>query len=110
MQKIPHLSFIIDHLLQQPMRFTSVNIAVGELVTFNEEEIQTQWSRLVSNTDLSQTKLTIQRVSAEQQCMVCFEKYHPINGETSCPHCGSVGAKILTGEEFYLESTRNENE
>ena len=21
-----------------------------------------------------------------------------------CPHCGSYGAKILAGEEFYLES------
>jgi Zn finger protein HypA/HybF involved in hydrogenase expression len=36
--------------------------------------------------------------------MVCFEKYHPLNGEISCPNCGSVGAKILAGEEFYLES------
>ncbi len=105
MEKIPRLSSIINHLLQQSTRVTSVDIAVGELIIFNEEEIQIQWSKLVSETDLSQTGLTIHRISAEQQCMVCFEKYHPLNRETSCPYCGSVGAKILAGEEFYLEST-----
>jgi Zn finger protein HypA/HybF involved in hydrogenase expression len=47
---------------------------------------------------------------AEQQCMVCFQKYHPLNKETSCPNCGSVGAKIIAGEEFYLESVEAENE
>ena len=110
MQKIPRLSFIIDHLLQQSWHFDSVHIAVGELIPFNEEEIQEQWSRLVCDIDLSNTRLTIHRISAQQQCMVCFEKYHPLNKETSCPICGSVGAKILAGEEFYLESTIDKNE
>ncbi len=110
MQKIPRLSSIVNHLLLQTTRIASVNIAVGELVNFNDEEIQAQWSRLVNDTSLSRISLTIQRVAAEQQCMVCFEKYHPMNMETSCPHCGSVGAKILAGEEFHLESSREENE
>jgi Zn finger protein HypA/HybF involved in hydrogenase expression len=35
--------------------------------------------------------------------MVCFLKYHPGDKETACPQCKSVGAKILSGEEFYLE-------
>jgi Zn finger protein HypA/HybF involved in hydrogenase expression len=36
--------------------------------------------------------------------MVCFTKYCPAGGEVLCPACGSVGAKILAGEEFYMES------
>jgi Zn finger protein HypA/HybF involved in hydrogenase expression len=36
--------------------------------------------------------------------MACFTKYRPVNGEVSCPNCGGVGAKIISGEEFYLES------
>ena len=109
MQKIPRLSFIVDQLLQRSTHIASVNIAVGELVSFDDEEVQTQWSNLVNDTPLKRTRLTIHRLSAEQQCMVCFDKYHPVNGETSCPHCGSVGAKILAGEEFYLESIDEEN-
>ena len=102
MQKIPRLSSIIDHLLKRPRRAVSINIAVGELALYTEDEIQAQWSSLVQDTYLAKTKLTIQHISAQQQCMVCFQKYKPLNKETSCPYCGSVGAMILAGEEFYL--------
>lgn len=104
MQKIPRLSSIIDQLLQQSTKAASVNIAVGELVVFEDDEIHEQWPKLVNDTQLASAILTIRRIPAEQQCMVCFEKYHPQSKETTCPHCGSVGAKILAGEEFYLES------
>jgi hydrogenase nickel incorporation protein HypA/HybF len=109
MQKTTRLSFIVDHLLQQPMRLASVNISVGELVVSKDDEIQAEWSQLAGGANLSGTQLIIQRILAEQQCMVCFQKYHPLNKETSCPHCGSVGAKILAGEEFYLESIEEES-
>jgi Zn finger protein HypA/HybF involved in hydrogenase expression len=104
MQEIQCLTSIIDNLLRQSTHAASVSIAVGELIIFNEEEIHAQWSQLVSDTPLAQSRLTIRRILAEQQCMVCFEKYRPLDKETSCPQCGSVGAKILAGEECYLES------
>jgi Zn finger protein HypA/HybF involved in hydrogenase expression len=110
MQKIPRLLVIIDQLLQQPTQPGSVNIAVGELTQFTDEEIRRQWSVLVYNSPLQKAALSIHRIRAEQQCMVCFQRYHPLNQETSCPHCGSVGAKIIKGEEFYLVSTKEENE
>jgi len=88
----------------------SINIAVGELSDFTEDEIQTQWSMLVRDTVVSQTKLKIKSIPAEYQCMLCFQKYTPVNKETVCPYCRSVGAKILAGEEFYLESFERENE
>jgi Zn finger protein HypA/HybF involved in hydrogenase expression len=100
MQKNPRLSSIIDHLLRQPTRISSVHIVVGESILFSDEQILAQWSE----TALAQIPLTIRRTPAEQQCMACFEKYHPARSEVSCPLCGSVGAKIISGEEFYLES------
>ena len=100
MQKNPRLSAIVDHLLQQSTRYTSVHLAIGELVSLSDEQIHAQWS----DTLFAQSALIIRRVPAEQQCMTCFEKYHPTRAEVSCPHCGSVGAKIIAGEEFYLES------
>jgi Zn finger protein HypA/HybF involved in hydrogenase expression len=110
MQKIPRLLTIIDQLLQKPTQPVSVNIAVGELIQFTDEEIRTHWLMHVANSPLVNVALNIRRIRAEQQCMVCFQKYHPLNQETACPHCKSVGAKIIAGEEFYLESTKEENE
>ena len=90
MQKNPRLSSMIDHLLRQSKRYKSVHA---------------QWNE----SPLAQTTLTIRRVPAQQQCMVCFEKYQPARVEVSCPQCGSVGAKIIAGEEFYFESIEEEN-
>jgi Zn finger protein HypA/HybF involved in hydrogenase expression len=105
MQKNPRLSAIIGHLLQQPRIIASVRIAVGESIIFSNEQIQAQWAE----SPLAQIPLIIRRVPAEQQCMACFEKYHPSRGEVSCPRCGSVGAKIIAGEEFYLEPIEDQN-
>ena len=35
--------------------------------------------------------------------MWCFLVYRPKQGETQCPQCGSVGAKIIHGEELQLD-------
>jgi Zn finger protein HypA/HybF involved in hydrogenase expression len=105
MPKHPRLSAIIDHLLQQPTRIASVHIVVGESIPFSDQQIHAQWDE----SPLTQFPLTIRRVPAEQQCMACFERYHPTRAEVSCPHCGSVGAKIIAGEEFYLESIEEQN-
>jgi Zn finger protein HypA/HybF involved in hydrogenase expression len=106
MQKNPRLSSIIEHLLRQPRHYTALYLAVGELVPFGDEQIHAQWN----DSTLAQIPLTIRRVPAEQQCMVCFEKYQPARTEVSCPQCGSVGAKIISGEEFYLETVEEKNE
>lgn len=110
MQNIPRLSAIFAHILQQPNRIVKVNIAVGELVLFSEREIQAAWSALENDFSPAKIKLMIKYIPAEQQCMVCFQKYKPLKKEIFCPYCGSVGAKILAGEEFYLESFEEENE
>jgi Zn finger protein HypA/HybF involved in hydrogenase expression len=110
MQKIPRLFTIIDQLLQKPTQPVSVNIAVGELIQFTDEEIRTHWWMQAANSPLANTALNIRRIRAEQQCMVCFQKYHPLNQGTACPHCKSVGAKIIAGEEFFLESIKEQNE
>jgi Zn finger protein HypA/HybF involved in hydrogenase expression len=101
MQKNPRLSAIIEHLLRQPGRPAAVKLAVGEAVAFGDDQIRAQWNR----TPLAKVPLLIRRVPIEQQCMACFGKYRPARTEVLCPYCGGVGAKVIAGEEFYLEST-----
>ncbi len=80
----------------------TIQLAIGELI-YDEKEFHAQWHQLVFQTPLQQTKINIRIIPAEQQCMVCFLKYHPKQKETACPQCKSVGAKIISGEEFYLD-------
>jgi len=97
----PRLIAIYEKLSQKPMQ--KISIALGELVFLDESNLRMQWGELVKNTPLEQTPLNIRIILAEQQCMVCFLKYHPTQKETACPQCKSVGAKIISGEEFYLD-------
>lgn len=100
------LTPILNRLVQSVERIKVVHLAVGELIPFREE----QWREFAQGTSLASAELHLRVIRAEQQCMTCFQKYHPENLETRCPYCKSMGAKILAGEEFYLEALEEENE
>jgi hydrogenase nickel incorporation protein HypA/HybF len=85
-------------------RIKRLQLALGELSELDQYSIQKHWDELSQGTLAEQAQLDFRSTQAEVQCMACFAKYHPQNGEIRCPQCGSYGAKILAGEEFYLES------
>ena len=85
-------------------RITDVHFVIGEISTYTDDSIQGAWEILAKGTPGEGAALHFRPIQAEAQCMVCFQKYHPKEGEVVCPHCGSVGAKIIAGEEFYMEA------
>ena len=99
---------MIEQLIPDPPR--SIQVVLGELFPLGEEQVRAQWNELTKHTSLSNSLLTIRCVPVRQQCMACFEKYHPVRAEVSCPQCGSVGAKIIAGEEFFLEAIEQDDE
>ncbi len=82
----------------------TVQLALGELYELDQPSIQRHWDEISRGTPAEHARLHFRLIQGEVQCMACFAKYHPAHGEIHCPHCGSYGAKILAGEEFYLES------
>ena len=85
-------------------RIKTVQLAMGEIAELDQNSIQQHWEQITKDTAAEQAQLHFRFIKAEVQCMSCFIKYHPIDGMILCPHCGGYGAKILSGEEFYLES------
>ncbi|MGE5252044.1 MAG: hydrogenase maturation nickel metallochaperone HypA [Bacteroidota bacterium] len=85
-------------------RITDIHIVMGELSTNVDDSIQFYWDIIAKDTIAEGAKLHFRRVPAELQCMACFTKYRPGGGELVCPQCGSVGAKIISGEECSLEA------
>ncbi|MEN9563868.1 MAG: putative hydrogenase nickel incorporation protein HypA [Chloroflexota bacterium] len=83
---------------------TALNIVIGELSSMVDDSIQLYWEAIAKGTIAEKAVLSFRRVPAELQCMTCFNKYHPKDGELICLQCGGVGAKILAGEEFFLET------
>jgi hydrogenase nickel incorporation protein HypA/HybF len=88
---------------------TVIHVAIGEISELDQNSIQAHWSELSKGTSAEHAQLHFRLIPAEVQCMACFQKYHPRDQKISCPYCGSVGAKVLTGEECYLESIETEH-
>ena len=105
------LAKVIRHVNEtHSKRATAIHIAIGEISELDQTSIQTHWQELSKGTSAEHAHLQFRLIPAEVQCMACFQKYHPVNQKISCPYCGSVGAKILTGEECTLESIETEHE
>jgi len=85
-------------------RVRSLQLALGEISEIDQPSVQEQWDELSKGTPAEGAQLHFRLITAEVQCMACFMKYHPLNGKIHCPYCGSYGAKVLAGEEFFLES------
>lgn len=85
-------------------RVTDLNIVIGDLASMVGDSIQFYWEIIAKGTIAEQAKLNFRRVPAELECMSCFEKYHPTDRELACPKCNGINVKIITGEEFALES------
>lgn len=81
-----------------------VHVACGEITELDRQLIQRYWRELSMGTAAEQAQLHFRFIKAEVQCMACFSRYFPVDGKIHCPYCGSYGAKVLSGEEFYLES------
>ena len=85
-------------------RITNLYLVVGEISTYTHDSVQFYWDDLSKGTLAEGAVLHFRPVQTEAQCMSCFTKYHPNEGEIVCPNCGGVGAKIIAGEEFYMEA------
>jgi hydrogenase nickel incorporation protein HypA/HybF len=85
-------------------QITNLYLVVGEISTYSDESVQFYWDQICKDTIAEKAKLHFRHVEAELQCMACFTKYKPKESEIICPSCGSAGAKILSGEEFFMEA------
>jgi hydrogenase nickel incorporation protein HypA/HybF len=91
-------------------RILTLRLALGEISELDQNSMQKHWEAVSRGTTAEHAQLHFRLIQAEVQCMACFKKYHPQDGTIHCPHCGSYGAKILAGEEFYLESIELDDE
>ena len=91
-------------------RVRKLQLALGEIAELDPVSIQKHWNELSKGTPAERGQLNFRFIKAEVQCMACFQKYHPVDGKIHCPYCGSYGAKVLSGEEFYLESIEWDDE
>jgi hydrogenase nickel incorporation protein HypA/HybF len=100
---------ILDRAIRQAVkkhagRITDVYVVRGAVSDYEEEPVRFYWADFSKGTIAEEARLHIRKIEAELQCMACFTRYRLADDVIRCPHCGSDGAKILAGDEFYLEA------
>ena len=109
MHELPATQSILEIALRHAekagaKRITDIHLTIGELATLVDDSIQFYWDMIAEGTPARGATLHFKRIPAELQCMICREIYRPDGSEIICPNCGSVGVKVISGEEFFVEA------
>jgi hydrogenase nickel incorporation protein HypA/HybF len=94
----------------QASRVTDLYITIGRLASIVDDSVQFYWDIISQNTLCEGAQLHFKRVPAQLLCANCGQTFTLNDELTPCPHCGSAQIKVVSGEDFLLESIEIEKE
>jgi hydrogenase nickel incorporation protein HypA/HybF len=86
------------------VRVTHLNLVIGQLASIVDDSVQFYWDMISAGTICAGAKLRFERRPATLKCLDCDRSYTLAGELTDCPNCHSVRIKVMTGEEFFVES------
>jgi hydrogenase nickel incorporation protein HypA/HybF len=99
------LNIATKHAVQAgAVRVTHLNLVIGQLASIVDESVQFYWDMISEGTICAGARLHFERRPATLKCLDCDQTYALDGALTDCPKCHSVRIKVMTGEEFYVES------
>ena len=105
------LNIAVQHARRaNAVRVTSLHLVIGQLSSIVDDSVQFYWDMISAGTICEGAHLQFERRPARLQCLDCGQTY-ALKGElTDCPNCHSARIKVVSGEEFYLDSIEVEAE
>jgi hydrogenase nickel incorporation protein HypA/HybF len=98
------LDIVLRHANQENAGHVSdVNLVIGNLSSIVDDSVQFYWDFVSEGTIAEGARLHFQRIPARLMCQACNHTYSPDENLT-CPSCDSSQVRIISGQEFYLES------
>ena len=99
------LSIALDHAQKaNASRVTDINLVIGRLSSIIDDSVSFYWEIISKDTICSEAALHFTRIPASLKCINCQREYTLEDDLIPCPECGSSDVKILTGNEFRVES------
>ena len=84
---------------------TDVYLVIGNLSSIIDDSVQFYWDFVTKKTICEGSKLHFSRIEAKAKCLECGFEYN-LTELQPCPQCESARFRIITGEEFYVESIK----
>lgn len=92
-------------------RVTDIHIVIGQLSSIVDDSVQFYWDMISEGTLCTGAKLHFSRKPAQMHCRACQHTFTLIRGELiPCPKCSSMDLRIVSGEEFFLDSIEIERD
>ena len=89
---------------------TDIFLVIGQLSSVIDESVQFYWPIVSEGTIAECAQLHFKRIPARLECTQCSIIYMIDDGQlTTCPECDSSQVKIISGNEFQLESIQIES-
>jgi hydrogenase nickel incorporation protein HypA/HybF len=83
---------------------TDIHLVIGDLSSIVDDSVKFYWDMLSEGTIAEGAALHFKRIQTEMECLECQQRYQPSRGDLSCPACTSRKVKIISGEEFFVDS------
>jgi hydrogenase nickel incorporation protein HypA/HybF len=99
------LNIALKHAGQaEAQRVTHLHLVIGRLSSIIDDSVQFYWDIVAAGTLCEGSTLHFERIPAQMHCLSCGDEYK-LDGElTPCPACGSMQVKVISGDQFYLDS------
>jgi len=83
---------------------TSLNLVIGDLSGIINDSVQFYWDMVSEKTICEKAVLIFDKRKARIHCAACLHEFD-LDGElVPCPKCDSMDLKIISGNEFILDS------
>ncbi|QRN83665.1 hydrogenase maturation nickel metallochaperone HypA [Chloroflexota bacterium] len=85
-------------------KVTDIFLVIGKLSSIVDDSVQFYWDFISKGTLCEGATLHFKRIPAELICLDCDHKYTLDDELSPCPRCGSARIRVISGDEFNLES------
>ena len=85
-------------------KVTDIHLVIGRLSSIVDDSVQFYWDVISKDTICEDANLHFKREPARLICLDCQTEYTLKDELTACPNCGSARIRVLSGDEFNLES------
>jgi len=85
-------------------KILQLNLTIGQLSSIVDDSVQFYWDIVSEDTIAKGAKLIFKRIPALLLCLNCNHRYTPTEEDLACPICNSTQIKVVSGQEFLLES------
>ena len=90
--------------LQNAIKVTDIYIVIGQLSSIVDDSVAFYWDIISEDSLCAGATLHFDRQPARLMCMDCGKEYVLEGDLTGCPVCQSARVKVLSGDEFRMDS------